>query len=109
MKKVCSLMLELVQLSRRQQLSCQCDSMQELFISACRKQPEDPGRKDLKLSHVNDRLDELMRDDSREGKKHTLQWLINHTTPDQMMWLVRIILGDLKVQLPYQCHADSTQ
>ncbi|KAK9838672.1 hypothetical protein WJX74_001090 [Apatococcus lobatus] len=69
----------------------------ELFSSGCGKLPDDASRFDLKLHDVNERLDQLVKDDSKQAKAQTLQWLLQHTTPDQMMWICRIILHDLKI------------
>ena len=51
----------------------------------------------MKLRNLNDFLDQLVRDDSRDGKAAILGKLIIQTTPDQMAWICRIILHDLKV------------
>lgn len=50
-------------------------------------------RKDkfLKIGTLNEKLDELVRANGPE-KPDVLRWLILHTSPEQMKWIVDIIL-----------------
>jgi hypothetical protein len=62
--------------------------VQYLFQTACTKPELD---KTLKIGTLNEKLDELVRA-SGAGKSDVLRWLILHTSPGQMKWIVDMIL-----------------
>ena len=57
-------------------------------------------RKLLKVKDVNEKLDALHAcEGSADGQVEILKWFMERTTPQQMMWLVQVILRNVKVML----------
>ena len=72
--------------------------MQYIFKDVCTKQPgEEGGGSTLKVGKLNEMLDTLVEKPKLEEKAEVLRALIHMTTPEQMMFITHIILGDLKV------------
>lgn len=83
-------------------------AVQQLFIGHCKKQEGTPGERELKIGQLNQKLDELVAAKGDE-KVNVLRWLITHTSPSMMRWIICIILKDLKVKLerlfPWNIHS----
>ena len=71
-------------------------ALQYLFIPNCGKHQDSEGERELKVGGLNEKLDELVRAEG-DAKAGVLQWLIRHTSPRLMRWILRIILKDMKV------------
>ena len=71
-------------------------ALQYLFIPNCGKHEDSEGERELKVGGLNGKLDELVRAEG-DAKAGVLQWLIRHTSPRLMRWILRIILKDMKV------------
>ncbi len=72
--------------------------MQYLFREYCGRQPETPDALKLTVGEVNHYLDQLAGDEANDGKVRVLRDLLQVTTPNQMKWIIQILLRDLKVQ-----------
>ena len=51
----------------------------------------------LTIGEVNHYLDQLAGDEGNESKVKVLTQLLQVTTPNQMKWIIQILLRDLKV------------
>ena len=71
--------------------------LQYLFREYCGRQPETPDALKLTVGEVNHYLDQLAGDEANDGKVRVLRDLLQVTTPNQMKWIVQILLRDLKV------------
>ena len=71
--------------------------MQYLFREYCGRQPETPDALKLTVGEVNHYLDQLAGDEANDGKVRVLRDLLQVTTPNQMKWIIQILLRDLKV------------
>ena len=72
------------------------DAMKDiLFKSFCSLRDDSEMAKSLKVSQLNDKLDELSsKAGSIQQQANVIRWLFNHTTPRQMYWIAQIILGE---------------
>ena len=57
----------------------------------------------LTIGEVNHYLDQLAGDEGNESKVKVLTQLLQVTTPNQMKWIIQILLRDLKVQSFKSC------
>lgn len=57
------------------------------------------GKGDLSVSDINYYLDMMHQATEKPEKEHILKAMLQHTTPIEHKWLVRIILRDLKIGL----------
>ena len=57
----------------------------------------------LTIGEVNHYLDRLAGDEGNESKVKVLTQLLQVTTPNQMKWIIQILLQDLKVRSPEGC------
>ena len=73
-------------------------NVQYLFREYCGKQQETPDALKLTVGEVNHYLDQLAGDEANDGKVRVLRDLLQVTTPNQMKWIIQILLRDLKVQ-----------
>ena len=71
--------------------------VQYLFREYCGRQPETPDALKLTVGEVNHYLDQLAGDEANDGKVRVLRDLLQVTTPNQMKWIIQILLRDLKV------------
>ena len=69
---------------------------QYLFKACCGRQPGTPEEMTLTVGQLNHYLDQLAGDGVNEGKVKTLTQLLQVTTPNQMKWIIQILLRDLK-------------
>jgi hypothetical protein len=76
--------------------------VQSLFKGHCGRIEGSPGQNDLTVGMLNDKLDELVAKEDRDGKVEVLRWLVDHTTPVMMKWICYIILKDVRVRT--LCH-----
>jgi hypothetical protein len=79
---------------------------EKVFDLHCGIRPKDSDegdisrRKLLKVKDVNEKLDSLHSfEGSADGQIEIIKWFIERTTPQQMMWLVQVILRNVKVAL----------
>ena len=70
--------------------------LQYLFKACCGRQPGTPEEMKLTVGQLNLYLDQLAGDGVNEGKVKTLTQLLQVTTPNQMKWIIQILLRDLK-------------
>ena len=73
--------------------------MQYLFRKYCGKTEGTEAARQLTIGQVNEKLDEISNIDGQAPKAEILSWLLQHTAPNQMKWIVHIILKDLKASV----------
>ncbi len=72
--------------------------LQYLFKDCCGRQAGTPEEMKLTIGEVNHYLNQLAGDEGNESKVNVLTQLLQVTTPNQMKWIIQILLRDLKVQ-----------
>ena len=70
--------------------------LQYLFKACCGRQPGTPEEMKLNVGQLNQYLDQLAGDVENNGKVKVLTQLLQVTTPNQMKWIIQILLKDLK-------------
>ena len=75
--------------------------MQYLFKACCGRQPGTPEEMKLTIGQLNHYLDQLAGDVGNDGKVNVLTQLLQVTTPNQMKWIIQILLKDLKASHCY--------
>ena len=70
--------------------------LQYLFKACCGRQPGTPEEMKLTVGQLNQYLDQLAGDAENNGKVKVLTQLLQVTTPNQMKWIIQILLKDLK-------------
>ena len=83
--------------------------MQYLFKACCGRQPGTPEEMKLTIGQVNRYLDQLAGDEANDGKVKVLTQLLQVTTPNQMKWIIQILLKDLKAGNQLTPHLTKTQ
>ena len=62
----------------------------------------------LTIGQLNHYLDRLAGDVGNDGKVNVLTQLLQVTTPNQMKWIVQILLKDLKASHQLTCNHTSS-